>query len=204
MSDKTKCPVFGCTIPRGIPHEHPAGVSAVMRDPAEPLNAFERGELDAYRRMNRIQSHAEERKRQQASFLQVQSMQNSWGLGQNTQPGAQEQLMHHRQKEAMLQVAMYCAEPIPNVYVVPSDSNIHVGRKLRDALLEAGTLPAADLFGARDMQNPTGDKAVDLVFTPPKRRTLAQSIGLFMAGMFSIPALALAAFAIGEYFGWWV
>lgn len=52
MSDKPKCPVFGCTIPRGIPHEHPAGVSAVMRDPALPLNAAERLELDAYRRMS--------------------------------------------------------------------------------------------------------------------------------------------------------
>lgn len=44
-----RCPVFGCTIPRGIPHQHPAGVSAVMRDPAAPLSADERAELERLR-----------------------------------------------------------------------------------------------------------------------------------------------------------
>lgn len=43
------CPVFGCTIPRGIPHEHPAGVSAVMRDPGAPLTDIERAELQYHR-----------------------------------------------------------------------------------------------------------------------------------------------------------
>lgn len=50
MSNKPKCPVFGCTIPRGIPHEHPAGVSVVMRDPVEPLTRDERAELESFRR----------------------------------------------------------------------------------------------------------------------------------------------------------
>lgn len=54
MSEKPKCPVFGCTIPRGIAHSHPAGVSAVMRDPVEPLNSFERMELELYRKQNKI------------------------------------------------------------------------------------------------------------------------------------------------------
>ena len=186
---KFRCMVYGCTIPAGIFHEHPAD-APVMRDPSEPLNAFERGELDAYRRMNRIQSHAEEQKRQQAALLQAQSMQNSWGLGQSTQPGAQEQLMRHRQEEAMLQVAMYCAEPIPKVYVVPAGAPIHAGRKLRDALLMAGHKP--------------GDTLTFEVVKPVPRRTLAQSVGKIAAWLFSIPGLALAAFAIGTYFGWWV
>lgn len=46
---KPKCPVFGGTIPRGIPHEHPAGVSAVMRDPVPPLTDHERALADAFR-----------------------------------------------------------------------------------------------------------------------------------------------------------
>lgn len=49
MSNNPKCPVFGCTIPRGIPHEHPAGVSAVMRDPGAPLTGIERAELQYHR-----------------------------------------------------------------------------------------------------------------------------------------------------------
>lgn len=50
MSNNPKCPVFGCTIPRGIPHEPPAGVSVVMHDPVAPLNADERAELEELRR----------------------------------------------------------------------------------------------------------------------------------------------------------
>lgn len=50
MSDKPKCPVFGCSIPRGIPHSHPAGVSSVMRDPHAPLDETERSELERLRR----------------------------------------------------------------------------------------------------------------------------------------------------------
>lgn len=50
MSDKPKCPVFGCNIPRGIPHSHPAGVSSVMRDPYAPLTLDERAELETFRR----------------------------------------------------------------------------------------------------------------------------------------------------------
>lgn len=49
MNNKPKCPVFGCTIPRGVPHKHQGGVSAVMRDPAEPLSSDERAELERYR-----------------------------------------------------------------------------------------------------------------------------------------------------------
>lgn len=47
MIDKPKCPVFGCTIPRSIPHSHPAGVSAVMRDPVAPMSRVEREHLKA-------------------------------------------------------------------------------------------------------------------------------------------------------------
>lgn len=56
--EKPTCHVFGCTIPSGIPHEHPAGVSAVMRDPAAPLDDAERYELNCLRA--EIRKHKED------------------------------------------------------------------------------------------------------------------------------------------------
>ena len=224
------CPVFGCTIPRGIPHEHPAGVSAVMRDPAAPLSAYERAELLALRREAALRLHAQQMQRQQhMAIQQAQYMQNPWGmlgLGMQYNPHtatgqahAMDQLMRNHRDEALFQVAAMA----PTVYVVPEDAPMVPGRKLRDALLGAGQgayeqnkakaaivcnelsrKAVLDLYRARDMQRPTGEKAVDLVFNQPKRRTLAQSVGKFMTWMFGIPALLLAAFAIGHYFGWWV
>lgn len=143
MSNEPKCPVFGCTIPRGIPHEHPAGVSAVTRDPVAPLSADERAELESFRR--------------ERDFMTRHGLKTF-------------------SKQSM--------------YVVPADSPIHAGRKLRDALLMAGHKP--------------GDTLTFEEVKPAPRRTLAQSIGKFMAWMFSIPALLLVALAIGTYYGWWV
>ena len=59
MINKLKCPVFGCTIPRGIPHEHPAGVSAVMRDPGAPLTDIERAELQYHRHQASVRNQIE-------------------------------------------------------------------------------------------------------------------------------------------------
>lgn len=133
------CPVFGCTIPRGIPHEHPAGVSAVMRDPVAPLTADERAELMSYRMKDEVR------------------------------------------RMRVLDAAA------GRVHVI--DGPIHAGRKLRDALLMTGVSAPRHEFS--------------LEYVEP-RRTLAQSVGKLMAWMFGIPALALAAFAIGMHFGWWV
>lgn len=44
---KPRCPVFGCTIPRSIPHSHPAGAYMVMRDPVAPMSRVEREHLKA-------------------------------------------------------------------------------------------------------------------------------------------------------------
>jgi len=70
MSNKPKCPVFGCTIPRGIPHEHPAGVSAVMRDPADQLNANERIELLYHRHLALVRNQMEFNKMANAVMAQ--------------------------------------------------------------------------------------------------------------------------------------
>lgn len=145
---KPKCPVFGCTIPRGIPHEHPAGVAHVMRDPAAPMSRHERAHIKAL----------------------SDAIQHGTGF---TLDG----------------------KYVPNsdVYAVADPAPMVPGRKLRDTLLEAGH--NVEHF----------DMARDATLEAVKpRRTLAQSIGKFMAWMFGIPALLLAAFAIGHYFGWWV
>lgn len=167
MSDKPKCPVFGCTIPRGIPHEHPAGVSAVMRDPSAPLNADERAELESFRR--------------ERDFM--------------TRQGLKAFSKH-------------------SMYVVPEAAPIHAGRKLlmarqmgkeiefehkewcRLRRLDPVTLEALEVLDARELL------ANSMLPTPG--RTLAQSIGRIAAWCTGIPALLLAAFAIGTYCGWWV
>ena len=66
-----RCPVFGCAIPRGIPHEHPAGVSAVMRDPVAPLSANERIELLYHRHLASVRNQMEFNK--MASAVMAQS-----------------------------------------------------------------------------------------------------------------------------------
>lgn len=151
-----RCPVFGCTIPRGIPHEHPAGVSAVMRDPVAPLNADERAELEQLRARVR----------------------NS---------------------------ELLTAPKLPGVYVIPEGAAMVPGRKLRDALLMAGhNVERLDMAREAALDAMQCDLGVVFAKAPEPRRTMAQSVGKFMAWMFGIPALLLAAFAIGHYFGWWV
>lgn len=119
MSNNPKCPVFGCTIPRGIPHEHPAGVSVVMRDPAGPLDAFERAELERYR--------AEDEQDRRTVFVRSNL---------NSKPYISLEDMHARYAEpgSLRDEAMHRN----NVYVVPADAPMVPGRKLRDALLMAG------------------------------------------------------------------
>ena len=161
-----RCPVFGCAIPRGIPHEHPAGVSAVMRDPVAPLSANERIELLYHRHLASVRNQMEFNK--MASAVMAQSE------------------VERQMRDAGAHVIR--------------DAPMVQGRKLRDALLLAGfdttAAPRSYSFDARGQQ---------VHLEPlPVRRTLAQSIGKFMVWMFSIPALLLAAFAIGTYCGWWV
>lgn len=143
MNDKPKCPVFGCTIPRGIPHEHPAGVSAVMRDPAEPLNRDERAELEWLRAQSRHTEILAAGKARHESILAASN----------------------------IQMAM---------------------------MVEIMNAPLRQL--ADDIRGMDFGKELEQI----PRRTLAQSVGKIMAWMFGIPALLLAAFAIGHYFGWWV
>lgn len=185
MSDKPKCPVFGCTIPRGIPHEHPAGVSAVMRDPVEPLNADERSELESLRRqIVGIKHHP---------INGFSCHDNGPGLTFSDQyPGG--------------------------IYVVPTDAPMVPGRKLRDALLEAGQSRAISdasniqlAMMTEIMNAPLRQLAIDIQGidlgkepAPEQRRTLAQSVGKIAAWVVSIPVLVLATLAIGTYCGWWV
>ena len=121
MSNNPKCPVFGCTIPRGIPHEHPAGVSAVMRDPVAPLNSDERAELERYR--------AEDEQDRRTVFLRH---------NKDSQPRISLADMHARYAEpgSLREEAMHRN----NVYVVPADAPMVPGRKLTQALLEAGRI----------------------------------------------------------------
>nr|WP_294974935.1 hypothetical protein [uncultured Pseudomonas sp.] len=109
MNDKPRCPVFGCTIPRSIPHSHPAGVSAVMRDPVAPLNADERSELERFRA-----DLAEMRARGMSSAEAGTSIH-----------------------EAMLQIETSRRLREEGTYIV-RDVPMVPGRKLRDALLMAG------------------------------------------------------------------
>lgn len=109
MIDKPKCPVFGCTIPRNIPHSHPAGVSAVMRDPVAPLNADERAELERFR----------------ADLAEMRTRGMS---------AAEAGTSIH---EAMLQIETSRRLREEGTYVV-RDVPMVPGRKLRDALLMAG------------------------------------------------------------------
>lgn len=79
-----------------------------------------------------------------------------------------------------------------DVYIIPPNAPIHGGRKLRDALLMAGHKIYEE------------SENYILASAPAPRRTLAQSVGRLMAWMLGVPALALAALAVGEYFGWWI
>ena len=95
MSNNPKCPVFGCTIPRGIPHEHPAGTYMVMRDPVAPMSRHERAHIKAL----------------------SDALQHGTGF---TLDGKY--------------------VPHSDVYVVPADAPMVPGRKLTQALLDAGRL----------------------------------------------------------------
>lgn len=117
MSDKPKCPVFGCAIPRGIPHEHPAGVSAVMRDPVEPLNSDERSELERYRAAAETNLNADDGRLREGILRQSRSMQNC----------AAGSPLYDRVMGA-------------KAYVVHADAPMVPGRKLRDTLLLAGMM----------------------------------------------------------------
>lgn len=122
MNDKPKCPVFGCTIPRGIPHEHPAGVSAVMRDPVAPLNADERAELERYRAAAETDIGEDAKRLRDALISQARGMQC-------VAPGS----------------PLYDRAMGTNYYVVPADAPMVPGRKLRDALVLAGHKPGDTL-----------------------------------------------------------
>ncbi len=116
MSNNPKCPVFGCTIPRGIPHEHPAGVSAVMRDPVAPLTGIERAELE------RLRASAEEDMNEDANRLRESLFNQARGM-QNFGPGSK----------------VYDQVMGTNYYVAHVEAPMVPGRKLRDALMMAGT-----------------------------------------------------------------
>lgn len=109
MNDKPRCPVFGCTIPRSIPHSHPAGVSAVMRDPVAPLSTEERAELEQFRA--------------DLAEMKVRGM-SAAEVGTS---------IH----EAMTQIETARRLREEGTYIV-RDVPMVTGRKLRDALLMAG------------------------------------------------------------------
>lgn len=160
MNDKPKCPVFGCTIPRGIPHEHPAGVSAVMRDPAGPLDADERAELERYR--------AEDVQDRRTVFVRS-------NLNNKPHISLEDMLARYAEPGSLGD------EPIPrsNVYIVPYDAPMVPGRKLRDALVLAGHKPRdhEEWCRLRHIDPVTGDtfeaiKARELLADQPAPRRL--------------------------------
>ena len=140
---KFRCHVYGCTIPAGIFHEHPS--APLMRDPNKPLDAHERAELDQLRREARQRQHTE----QHRAFLYAQSHQNAFaslGMGLQHDPDtataqarAADQLADAiRYGYAFSQNGQYI--PVKDVFVVPEGAPIHGGRKLTQALLEAGRI----------------------------------------------------------------
>ena len=102
--------------------------------------------------------------------------------------------------------------------MIPEGAPMVPGRKLRDALMMTGSQREKVEFEHKEgcrlrRLDPVTFEAFESIEArellanstlPLQRRTLAQSVGKFMAWMFGIPALLLAAFAIGHYFGWWV
>lgn len=142
---KFRCMVYGCTIPAGIFHEHPD--APLMRDPTEPLDAFERAELLALRREAALRLHAQQQQRQHMAFQQAQAMQNAWPFGSAQQfpDNATGQAHAADQLADAIRYGFGFNQggrhvPIKDVYVVPEDAKIHGGRKLTQALLEAGHL----------------------------------------------------------------
>tara|TARA_R110000868_G_C10972674_1_gene770759 strand:+ start:27222 stop:27899 length:678 start_codon:yes stop_codon:yes gene_type:complete len=143
---KFRCMVYGCTIPAGIFHEHPAD-APVMRDPSGPLDAFERAELIALRREAALRFHAQQQQRQSMAFQQAQAMQNAWPFGSAQQfpDNATGQAHAADQLADAIRYGFSFHQdgrhvPIKDVYVVPEDAKIHGGRKLTQALLDAGQL----------------------------------------------------------------
>lgn len=136
---KFRCMVYGCTVPAGIFHEHPTD-APVIRDPAGPLDAFERAELEEHRRAAAFRADFEKQKLKRQAFLQGQSMQNAWGFGSigqqyhhgtaADQAHAMDQLMRHHRDEALLHVAA----------MTPPPPIIIQNRKLTQALLDAGRI----------------------------------------------------------------
>lgn len=136
---KFRCMVYGCTIPAGIFHEHPD--APLMRDPTEPLDAFERAELLALRREAALRQHAQQQQRQHMAFQHAQAMQNAWPFGSAQQfPNNVTGQAHAADQlaDAIRYGHAFRHDNLRNVYVVPADAPIHHGRKLRDALLLAG------------------------------------------------------------------
>ena len=124
-----RCPVFGCTIPRGIPHEHPAGVSVVMRDPVAPLNADERAKLEAFR-ANKFRGLVES-----GDAAPCRGALDAYVTRGQSAIEAGNQI-----HELLLQaeVLKRFRKEHPGIHVVPADAPMVPGRKLRDALLMAG------------------------------------------------------------------
>lgn len=193
MNDKPKCPVFGCNIPRGIAHEHPAGVSAVMRDPAQPLNASERAELE------QLRAHV-----RQAELLTAARMPGVYVVPDDAAIHAGRKLRDALLLAGQLKAVEDIEQSIsiePLVWKSRDPSSIPADqlKAFSDATLH-GTgftidgkhIPVGDVFKFESDDHPA------------PRRTLAQSIGKFMSWMFSIPALLLLAFAIGNHYGWWI
>lgn len=192
MSDKPKCPVFGCTIPRGIPHEHPAGVSAVMRDPAGPLDADERAELEALR-AKLSAGNAVFLGCTPEQFQDLQDMQSR----QNSTLSVESRLDAPIEESLLIQKATMPENPMTG------------GRKLRDALLMAGhndRLPAgmqqgnsfADVIDQRRERN--GIDASE--FTEARRLSVVQIACRIATGIVLATGVALILILSAMNAGW--
>lgn len=175
MSNNPKCPVFGCTIPRGIPHEHPAGVSAVMRDPTEPLNADERAELERYRAAAENDLDEDAKRLREALIHQARGMQC-------VAPGS----------------PLYDHAMGTNYYVVPADAPMVPGPKLRDALLMAGKpRRAADFYDVNIVEDLPRSSLGMPRWDRPQRLTLVQIIGGIVIAVGAASVVILMAMSAG-------
>lgn len=172
---KPRCHIFGCTIPRGIPHEHPAGVSAVMRDPVAPLNADERAELERYRASAENDLDEDAKRLREALIHQARGMQCA-------SPGS----------------PLYDRAMGTNYYVVPADGPMVPGIKLRDSLMMAGKpRRAADFHGVNIVEDLPRSSLGMPGWDRPQRLKLVQIIGRIALSVGVASILILSAMTAG-------
>lgn len=211
MSDKPKCPVFGCTIPRGIPHEHPAGVSVVMRDPVAPLSADERAELESFRRerdwltregLKAFSKHSTYVVPEDAPLVPGRKLRDALLMaGIERRPETEHQfatVFNGKEFVADHMTAVDALEQSTKRDRARHELTIAASNVQMAAMVEIMNAPLRQL--ADDIRGMEFGKD----HAPAPRRTLAQSVGTIMSWLLGIPCLLLMCFVIGHQLGWWL